>query len=609
MDNFDFIRQRKDEFVLECVDNYNMKGKRVMYTSLSGLTRKILYNDFFKMKLSKDSSDNLLLEPFKSDGTDILSFLMLGVCIAISNLGYYNELSDEDDDNNSITEHLIRLQNYLEYNYDFVKSVDDYLEIVSNIDKVFYNNDYSIKKTSSIASDSDNPSAFFLSFFGTSIFRANVDNIKEVLSYMTCLSFSEEGRKKLIDTFCFFAPYIYLSGSKIFKGFKSEPDIAKVISIINNKKDDKKFRSYGSVRFNDDDIISDIEGVSFFLAYYVSLFLLFGSSIDKDDLVVIQNNLNDFLGNDCVSTYLFTGDIRCLIKTYMSSSRVMHVGEEYNFNVKVVNAFSIVKVIADLKDLNMRIEDFSDCCSPVVEYCSYKDCYQCLSINSDSLLRDFFKDYDNQKVYYSSKIKELDSDNKLLESKNMELEKELDSLRDSIADMKSFLTTIEKDEYESLKSKYSICKKKNSSLESKCDELESKLKDLDANVSDLLQSLEETEAEEVTDEVSLEEMVEYLNCFKLCIVGGRVELTDRLTELGLHNFVQATSANELQRVSDFDFTVMMTKFLGHSTFYSAMTKSSFNRDKNIYFNGTNVQSLISICYEFIDNCLKDENIN
>ena len=134
--------------------------------------------------------------------------------------------------------------------------------------------------------------------------------------------------------------------------------------------------------------------------------------------------------------------------------------------------------------------------------------------------------------------------------------------------------------------------------EDKINELENKLTSQNSDFEALLKSLEVVE-EENSSGVSEADMLSFLNGFKICFVGGRYDMSDKLKELGLYNFVQAVSVNDATRLSDFDFLVSMTRFMSHNLFYVAMSKLGSTRDNHLYFNGTNLSNLITSCYEFI----------
>lgn len=186
-----------------------------------------------------------------------------------------------------------------------------------------------------------------------------------------------------------------------------------------------------------------------------------------------------------------------------------------------------------------------------------------------------------------------------MSKKNSSLSSQGGILSKDIEELKSISTSVRKDDYDSLKESYALSLDKISMLSRQCDELELKLKDSESAMNELLSSLEYNE-EDSTSDVSLESMIEFLNGFNICFVGGRNDMKERLNSMGLYNFIQLTCENDINRLGNFDFMVSMTKFVSHKVFYGALGKLGSDRDKHHYFNGTNLNSLIQSCYEFIN---------
>lgn len=112
----------------------------------------------------------------------------------------------------------------------------------------------------------------------------------------------------------------------------------------------------------------------------------------------------------------------------------------------------------------------------------------------------------------------------------------------------------------------------------------------------------EEDFEETVEEsgVSLEEAIEFLNQFKITMVGGRIDLLQKLTALGLTGVVQVDSANMLNGTPiTSDFFCINTKFVSHKTAYNVESRYKEQKSQMFYFNGTNVEALIRACYDFI----------
>lgn len=100
--------------------------------------------------------------------------------------------------------------------------------------------------------------------------------------------------------------------------------------------------------------------------------------------------------------------------------------------------------------------------------------------------------------------------------------------------------------------------------------------------------------------VSTEEMLRFVNQFRLIIVGGYDILQKRLEDFGFTNFYFITSerASNSTMVSG-DFFCLCTKFLSHKLAYNVEANYSKQVDRFFYFNGTNVEMLLRTYYEFM----------
>lgn len=116
--------------------------------------------------------------------------------------------------------------------------------------------------------------------------------------------------------------------------------------------------------------------------------------------------------------------------------------------------------------------------------------------------------------------------------------------------------------------------------------------------------LEETvENEDFASEISVSqaEMIDYLNNFRILMIGGRNDLLDKLADMGWTNVDQLTKENTNAVGSKTDFFCVNTKFVAHRLV--SMVESAYpdRRDQMLYYNGTNTDKLIQVCYQFVKN--------
>lgn len=101
-------------------------------------------------------------------------------------------------------------------------------------------------------------------------------------------------------------------------------------------------------------------------------------------------------------------------------------------------------------------------------------------------------------------------------------------------------------------------------------------------------------------ELSIEEIISYLNNFKICLVGGRMGLDIKLKELGLTNIVQVDSERAINGTpTQCDFFCINTAFLAHRLTNMVRERYKDQISQFYYFNGTNVEALLRVSYDFI----------
>lgn len=114
---------------------------------------------------------------------------------------------------------------------------------------------------------------------------------------------------------------------------------------------------------------------------------------------------------------------------------------------------------------------------------------------------------------------------------------------------------------------------------------------------------ETVENEDFASEISVSqtEMIDYLNNFRILMIGGRNDLLDKLADMGWTNVDQLTKENTNAVGSKTDFFCVNTKFVAHRLVCMVESAYPDRSDQMLYYNGTNPDKLIQICYQFVKN--------
>lgn len=130
------------------------------------------------------------------------------------------------------------------------------------------------------------------------------------------------------------------------------------------------------------------------------------------------------------------------------------------------------------------------------------------------------------------------------------------------------------------------------------DGLLGEVRDLRAKVQSMYDVEEQIEV--VDETVTAEEMLDFVNQFRLVIIGGRDTLAQRMTEAGFTNFsvISGSNYNSWTNMSA-DFFCIFTRFVSHAAIYTFESKHCDQLDQFFYFNGTNTDALLRVCYEFM----------
>lgn len=558
--------------------DFSLKGKRV---NIEG--QKINYSDFFKL----DFSRGLLCVPKQYSGVDTLAFAIYGMCFnLISACDTFNVMFEKDDtlENDRFLNLLLKYINNKYLNTDL-----DLNELVCMRKKInsvsFINSSDSISSVVKAYNLEQFKSLYFAPYFGTCCLRPDCQLLDIVIPTLFTLALRSDADAVFTDIFCTFRNLIYLGG----------------VCHINSLSLDDTPERYGSYNTQKGICVTDLESISRIISTLVIRPITSFRLLDTNDDNIFES-LSFTLGNDFIADYLTGNDISKMFKLFERNKIIEipmleHVKNEEDkalaLGIKYEDCWASCNCIKTMSMLGIDPLILPDTLGLIRFYLDYETWtnhmirhYSGKMVRTiESKLADTEKDRDKKVRYY--------------QSRNTELSKTIKSLK---SDIKSLTLNVKdndlSDECQDLERKLLESKNKVEILSIKINELENKLTSQNSDFEALLKSLEVVE-EENSSGVSEADMLSFLNGFKICFVGGRYDMSDKLKELGLYNFVQAVSVNDATRLSDFDFLVSMTRFMSHNLFYVAMSKLGSTRDNHLYFNGTNLSNLITSCYEFI----------
>lgn len=110
-----------------------------------------------------------------------------------------------------------------------------------------------------------------------------------------------------------------------------------------------------------------------------------------------------------------------------------------------------------------------------------------------------------------------------------------------------------------------------------------------------------------SEDISLEDMIDFLNGFKFTMVGGRDELLSKLKEIGWTNVSQISSESASNTAMQSDFFCINTRFISHKIVRLVESDYASQRDQMFYYNGTNIQLLVQVCYDFVTAWFEKES--
>lgn len=197
-------------------------------------------------------------------------------------------------------------------------------------------------------------------------------------------------------------------------------------------------------------------------------------------------------------------------------------------------------------------------------------------------------------------LNSLNLKNDVLYDNYCKLKEENSSLKSEVEGLMSSQVSTEgysKEEYEQLRLENEKLKSSVEILSSKLAKTQVDNKSL-RGMLDSLQNDTQQEEETSLNIVTLEEKVNFLNNYKIAIVGSVLDsYKAKLKSLGLCNFKVVDASNKACDLSNYDYIVLFTSYLAHKLVYKVM--STQDASKVIYFNDVNVNNLIDVCYNQI----------
>lgn len=564
------------------VKKYIMRGKRVDIYD-----KKFKYEDFFKLSVNPKT---LAVEDLhKSSGVDTLAFAIYGLCLNLLSAGELMiEITGRRDLSPSVFLDLL----------DEVVS-EKLSEDITLSESCVITADYNLISTSIDLSSSEfreefdsyrNKSMFFSQTFGNSSLNPNSCMLDDILPKAMCLALRDTTERSFTEIFCKFKEVICLGG------------LSYLISILYEDKESFTGLS-GSFDIGNGMKLTNNIGVSRLVALALVSDISESHLLPRKD-IRLDVMMHKDIGNDVIFDYFckksiwkYVQDIHtgALIKIKIKSVVDCSLSDKFTFDVNVLGSwmYCICLRCCTLADVAPELMlKYTDLVRPYLI-----DKVWNAALTEDLYCKNMFSNINSTNKDLIAKNKEIDSLNDKIDTLNSSI----NSLRSENLTLQSKLdkSVSESNQIELLNSKLQSQVLRSNDLVSQVDELKLKLQDQTNAFDELLSSLEVTDIEVSEKDISLQEMIDMLNGFRFCFIGGRYEMTDKLNALGLHNFVQANNVSDIARLESYDFIVSMTSFVSHKMFYQVMSKLGSERNKHMYFNGTNMTKLVKSCYEFV----------
>lgn len=581
-------------------EDYQLTNKRLIFTYRNTIN-KISYNKFFRISI-KDSMIRCFTEGESS--LDVSLFYIIGLVEALSK---YDELFHSN--------YLVDLVNNLS-DLNFVHSLDDFQVLSSEIKRYLYmNNDISestIKQRARI----DNMKSLYLgSACGVSLLTPHSLEQQDCVSMLFILLLSEEGKKVVAGLLSRYMVIINRLGMYLLLGLDNTNDLSykpKQLSSSILATDVKGLSLYLVLKLcselvtgcTDEDMLclcklsekiedldsrdeDDIKGEFLDLSLENSFLLPLLAKSGEIDKLIFEN-----LGNDYFAKYIKKGSVTKFLSVWIDNTFFDYGIGDLSFKVSDCCLDLLVEGIKDINKYGIKMK--SPCMG--VALLSYTKVFSYLTrfVGSDEFIHNLEEGYSENCNKLKLELKRSEQDRNRLKRDNTRLKNELQSLREEVK-------SVDKVGQVNVDSLFKEYENKNIDLTNTVNELRSELNDCKCTLSDLISSLQdEEEVSSSKSDISLKDKVAFLNNFTIGVLGGRSEFTSRLYDIGLYSVVQYETCKDVKRGNNLDFVVTMTKFVAHNMVYTMLTRLNFDRDRHLYFNGTNVEAFINSCYDFIN---------
>ncbi len=401
----------------------------------------------------------------------------------------------------------------------------------------------------------------------------------------------------------------------IWTEFKQTHDDIAVRAIYTsgwiNDEYDLKFEkiSYKSPTSNNIRYISDTRGVAILLTlkFYLQFLSKYGTMNTKDEpyfnyknqvyIDYLDTKIKNCIGNDSFSLAI-TGK-------HLDEYPQFSVNGSMVYNANNINTPKLSKLFyEDAILFSNAFLNNTDTNNTLIENYIHKD-MATYYFNLDSLAHAV-----GSILYYSTELygkaarKIEDQINKLI-NEISKVNKENDILRAKITKLTEFSSNINENEVNNLKNELNTLNEQIKSKQETIDKLVDKNKQLTSYIDNIYNE-DDIDDEKIENDVTIEEMVNYINDFKFTLIGGRMDLVQKLNDIGWTNIIQFDHRNSNKlggNISLSDFYVVNTKFISHKLVDKVETLDDIT-DTMIYFNGTNIDKLVYTCYQFVKNFLE-----
>lgn len=349
--------------------------------------------------------------------------------------------------------------------------------------------------------------------------------------------------------------------------------------------------------------ITDCRGLAIFLTlkFYLQFLSNYGEMNSKIEpyfdyknncyINYIDTMINNCIGNDDISI--------ALNGKYLDERPQFGINGSLVFHANNINSNKLVRLFFENVILFNKAYDYNINDIDIKNFAS-KD----ISMNYftlDSLTQSIGNILYYSKDLYGNATKQLESQINKLEQENNKILKENSILKEKIKTLSNNIKDENVEELQSLQSELDQCKELLESKQNIINNLVQKNKELTAYINNIY--IEEDIEDEFEEDISIKEMINYINDFKFTLIGGRMDLVQKLNDIGWTNVIQFDNRNKSKLSGNIpisDFYVINTKFNSHKLVEKVESLDDLT-ETLIYYNGTNIDKLVYICYQFVKN--------